>query len=432
MILVYTAETGPRLHYTLQEVLTRRLEAEFRITNSPEDLLAWPGAAINYSLNSSLPGVHIPPAGLLSAGATLLPGEPGHSSFPWPIPFGVDHQNLFDVFSSVFYLLSRMEEYPTFKGDRYGRFPASQSWAFRNNSLHLPLVEIWCGLLSESINRQWPGSVHIKRRYRLIPTVDIDNAYAYLHKSWNRQLASAAKDILRADFSNLKRRIGVLRGKIKDPYDTYDSIFQAHRERELQARYFVLCARPGRFDRNLPAETPAMRHLIQRLQTEGAVGLHPGFASNSDFNLLSEEKIRLENTLGSEIHSSRQHYLCLAFPETYRNLIRAGFREDYTMGYADEPGFRAGTCLPFHFYDLVAETASDLLIYPFAFMDATLHVYKGMNREQSLGTVNAIASEIQARQGICISLWHNETLGGIWNWQGWEDFYPEILDACLH
>lgn len=431
MILVYTDQPSPRLLFTLEEVISRRLEKSFRLTDSMEEFSAWTGPAINYSAIPSLRGVKITPAGLLSNGIRLLPDEPALSGYPWPVPFGPGKPDFFDVFSSVFFLLSRMEEYEPFTGDRYGRFPAKVSWAFRHNVLHLPLVELWSDALADVLNRNWPGCIEIKRKFQFIPSVDIDNAYAYQYKSWKRQLASSAKDVVRADFGNLKRRIQVLNGAMKDPYDTYDAIFKAHGDRNLRAIYFVLCARPGKFDRNLAPESPPMRKLLNLLDSEGDIGLHPGFASNSDFNLLREEKARLENMIGTEILRSRQHYLYLSFPKTYQNLVKAGFREDYTMGFADEPGFRAGTCLPFAFYDLSGETSSDLLIYPFAFMDATLHVYKGLDKEKSLEVVSSLASEIKARQGICISLWHNETLGGMWNWKGWEDFYPEILDACL-
>jgi len=430
MILIYTVERGTRLHFTLREVLFERMEASYRITNSQEEYLAWQGPSINYSCDTSLPGIHIPPSGLLQKGATLFPDEPVASRFPWPVPFNGKDSNFFDIFSSAFFLLSRMEEYASFEADTYGRYPASASWSYRNNALHLPLVDVWCLYLAELLNQHWPGCINLSRRYRFVPSVDIDNAYAYRHKPWKRQLASTVKDLLRADANNLSRRIAVLRGRRQDPYDTYDAIFRAHRERNLRANYFVLCARPTKFDRNLPTETPAMQQLIRQLQAEGKVGLHPGFASNSDYTLLLEEKNRLEHIIGGAVYASRQHYLCLSFPQTYRQLIKAGIREDYTMGFADEPGFRAGTSLPFRFYDLLSESESELRIHPFAFMDATLHIYKEMNRERSLEAVKAISSKIKETQGVCISLWHNETLGGIWNWQGWEDFYPEILDAC--
>ena len=62
---------------------------------------------------------------------------------------------------------------------------------------------------------------------------------------------------------------------------------------------------------------------------------------------------------------SRFHYIKMHFPESYRNLITAGINEDYSMGYPEEPGFRAGIARPFYFYDIVEEKKCGLKITTF-------------------------------------------------------------------
>jgi hypothetical protein len=57
-------------------------------------------------------------------------------------------------------------------------------------------------------------------------------------------------------------------------------------------------------------------------------------------------------------------------PGTFQQLINAGIREEYSMGYGSINGFRASVASPFHWYDLERDEQTDLMVYPFCLMDA--------------------------------------------------------------
>jgi hypothetical protein len=204
----------------------------------------------------------------------------------------------------------------------------------------------------------------------------------------------------------------------------------AHARCKERPIYFFLLADEGKYDRNLPYTNPAIRDLVKTTQKQYHVGIHPGMSSNQSLHTLEAEKKRLEQLTGQACTKSRQHYLYLRFPETYQRLINAGIQEDYSMGYASQVGFRAGTCLPFRFYDLEKEAVTELTVVPFAFMDATLHLYLGLNEQASLEKVQGLVNEIRRVNGLCMSLWHNETLGGMWHWEQWEQVYSKIVSIC--
>jgi hypothetical protein len=134
-------------------------------------------------------------------------------------------------------------------------------------------------------------------------------------------------------------------------YARYDKIF--HREQILPATYPRNC-----------------REIS---------GGNPSFLfSEREKNLITEIQ-RLETITGEKVKRSRQHFLKLTLPETYRRLIGAGIEEDFSMGYASHPGFRAGTCTPFFFYDLPREQPTTLKVVPFQMMDVMLRDYLQLN-----------------------------------------------------
>lgn len=131
----------------------------------------------------------------------------------------------------------------------------------------------------------------------------------------------------------------------------------------------------------------------------------------------------MKEITGKEITKSRQHYLRLSFPKTYRRLIKQGISEDYTMGYAARVGFRAGICTPFLFYDLKKDRVTNLKAYPFQVMDVTLKNYLSLSTEEAKKTIERLMLEVKNVGGAFISIWHNETLNERDGWAGYKEVF---------
>src|SRR5690606_6388446 len=144
-----------------------------------------------------------------------------------------------------------------------------------------------------------------------------------------------------------------------------------------------LMADYAKFDKNNPVTNLFFQEKIREVSKWAEIGIHPSYASNSNPEKLKIEIQRLEKISGKRIRKSRQHYIKLNFPETYQNLIANGIEEDYTMAYADETGFRAGTCTPFFWYDLSKEEKTELKIHPFCAMDVAMRNYMQLTIEES-------------------------------------------------
>lgn len=336
----------------------------------------------------------------------------------------------FDPFAASFFLLSRYEECLPHIRDNYDRFEAKESIAYQQDFLKKPVVNIWVKKIKELLIEKYPQLNFRQNSYQYISTIDIDNAYAYKRKGLLRTFGAFGKDIISFNMPQLKERIKVLLGRMQDPYDTYDYQFSLQQKYKFRPVYFFLLADYDVNDKNVPHHNRKFQALIKSIADRADVGIHPSFNSNKIADKIETEIDRLSDIVHREITKSRQHFLILHFPKTYRNLIDLDITDEYSMGYAQETGFRAGICTPFNYYDLDLETATKLKVHPFTVMDATLKYYMKFTPDQAIEHVKQMVQEVKAVDGTFISLWHNETLSEKDQWQGWRKVYEETIKAA--
>lgn len=429
MVLVYTHKITNRIRYTFSTLFTQILQAAVEFTDDQDHFISSNGPKINYSNAKIGDELFIRAHTLLfeiglkeqsiqffeyETTKGFFKIDDNHSCFP------------FDIFAASFYLLSRYEEYLPHKRDHHDRFMAHESIAFQNEVLAYPLVDMWTRQLAKQIKQAFPEFDPVERNYQFLPTIDIDNAYAYKNKGLLRTIGSLCRSGV-SNLFELKQKINVLTGKEKDPYDTYVYQFKVHQKYDITPIYFFLMGDYGLNDKNIPVSNQNFQSLVKSINDYYPVGIHPSYNSNRNVSLLKKEIDRLQNITHREIVKSRQHFLKLTLPDTYRNLIDHGITEDYSMGYAEEPGFRAGTCTPYYFYDIDTESKTTLQIYPFCMMEATFQYYKKLSIEEILVETENLINKVKEVKGTFISIWHNESLSNQDIWKGWRELYERII-----
>ncbi|MBQ8957254.1 MAG: polysaccharide deacetylase family protein [Bacteroidales bacterium] len=342
--------------------------------------------------------------------------------------YGNGHFLPFDVFAASFFLVSRYEEYLSQVRDHYGRFCAEFSWMFENGMLQKPLVNIWAKALGERLKSIYPEIVTIEKRFTFVPTYDIDAAWAFKHKGVYRTVGGFCKDLAAGDRNRIRERHQVLRGKRKDPFDSFDFQFDLQKRFKLKPIYFVLCGDYDNNDKNISIRKTAFQSLIKHLGDYADVGIHPSFSSYLDIQKLHTEIDRLSEVLHRPITKSRQHFLRMNLPRSYQKLIELDISDDYTMGFASQAGFRAGIADTFRFYDLENDMVTNLNVHPFALMDGTMRDYLNLDAEASFALAKHLVDEVKAVNGTFIYLTHNETLGGEQRWVGWPEMYRQLLE----
>ena len=180
-------------------------------------------------------------------------------------------------------------------------------------------------------------------------------------------------------------------------------------------------------DKNIHISSKKLQSLIKSISDHSKIGIHPSFASNENFDKLEKEVGRLSKVINREIWRSRQHFLKLRLPDTYRNLIELDITDDFTMGYASHYGFRAGLCSQFYFYDLDLEVETLLKIHPFAIMEGTLKYYMKIGPQNAMPHYKRLIDEVRMVDGEFISLWHNDSLNDSKLWKGWKAIFEEMI-----
>lgn len=431
-VLLFTNTITPRLQYIAAFVSDTFFNKELLITNDPSLYQRSEDFKINYSAERmAATELHIQPVDILFEKSII---QQTIECFDWQglkVFFRTGGDISFDIFAASFYLISRYEEYLPHAKDEFGRYAYINSLAFREHFLNLPLVNNWWHKLLLFISKKFSYSPqnNASKTFQFIPTYDVDIAYQFKAKGVIRTAGALIKEISKGNISAINERIDVLSGKKKDPFDTFEWLQALHQKHQVQPVYFFLVASKNRkYDKNNAIHSPAMKQLLKQQAARYTTGIHPSWQSNKNFDVLLKEIKWLHDITGKHISHSRQHYIKMTLPHTYRLLIDAGITQDYSMGYGSINGFRASVASPFYWYDLEKEKATSLKIYPFCYMDANAIFEQQLTAQQAAHELEQFYTTVKEVNGTFIAIFHNHFLTEQKDWLPWRNLYSAFLE----
>jgi len=425
-VLIYSNKTSERLQYIL-EFIAEQIGLTYTLTQDAQSFESSTAPKINYSESPFDNCLNIIPISLLFENDIHDQDIQMGSWDELPVFFKQSGEIPFDLFAATFYLLSRYEEYLAFNEDEFKRYPHKESLAFQNNFLNLPLIDLWLIKLKSTLETTFEGLKLKQKKFEYIPTYDIDIAYSYLHKGMARSTGGFISDLLKGDLKSIGNRKKVLSGQQMDPYDSYDFLDDGHSKYNLHPTYFFLVGEQGPLDKNLDPNQKEVASLIRSISSKYDIGIHPSYQSHEKKSL-RDEKETLEGICSKKIEKSRQHYIRFKLPETYRELIEIGIKEDFSMGYGSINGFRASTSNSFNWFDLSSNKKSDLRIQPFSFMECNSFFEQKQSVEETRNELKHYIDLTKKTKGTFCSIWHNFSLGSDPIWKGWKELYLESLE----
>ena len=308
-----------------------------------------------------------------------------------------------DIVYNTFFFASRAEETFNTERDEHNRFAARFSILGHNNRLLIPMLDEHARLLLKLLNMPLPapGFGHIYL------THDVDSLSQY------RSLRGAVGGLMRGEKEQVKE---ALKDIHHDPLYTFPwMIEQDRRVPDAETVYFIKHTAGKGYDYpqyNLHGKD--YKGLKQLLTDSGArLGVHSSYYGN-----VSPQLSAL-----SQWH--RSHYLrgSLTF---FKQLEDAGFTDDFTMGFADEAGFRLQTTRAIRFINPVSLRVTKLTLHPLTVMDCTLsnENYMNLSEDEAYFLCERLIAKVKMHHGDLCLLWHNS----IFAENGYHrSLYPKIL-----
>lgn len=298
----------------------------------------------------------------------------------------------------------------------------------------------------------WPD----KKPFAVCLTHDVDVVSLY---SLRQSLRKRKSQLLKGGnaFQKVKSFLGVgidlsrtgIHSGQKDPLHCYERWLKAEKKIGSHSTFFFW---PGLSAVTKPHHTDCayelydsvvfdnqrctVAEMIQEIDSRGwEIGLHPSWYSFDDVDELKRQKEFLEEALGNEVISIRQHRLHYDIRVTPRVHAAAGFKYDSTLGFNDNVGFRFGISYPWHLYDLKAEKELSIMELPLIVQDgAMLLESKGMRLDEytAFQYIVQITEAVEKVGGVLTLLWHpNHIVKEDW-WNLLKDSFGPLAHGNSH
>ena len=430
MLLVYTHKVTPRLRYIFKHICTRILGIQVDFTINVEEFIAHKSLKMSYTRqplgNEIFVRAHelLYEQGLSDVEINVQDWEQTKCFFPTNEKSSLPY----DIFAASFYLLCRYEEYLPHVKDEYGRFTATESLAFKSSFLKQPVVDIWAYKFKAVLQEHFKDFEFPIKTYRVQPVIDVPMAYYFKQKGLLRSIGGTLNDLIRLKLKRFYHRYLVMAGFKRDPYDTFKWIINKQKTSKFKFIVFFLIGDYSTYDKNINVNRKKFVSLIKSVADYCKVGLKASYFALSDLEILKKEKKKMESIVNYELEASRNSFSKINLPESYRNLIELEIKEDYTMGYLNQVGFRAGTCTPFLFYDLDYEIQTPLLIHSFHCIDyALLKINSFLDKKEE---IQRVIDQVKQVNGTFTPIFHNYSFSDQERWKGFRDLFTLILESA--
>lgn len=277
-----------------------------------------------------------------------------------------------DIISSIFFLLTRWEEVVITKRDKHNRFQAASSVLYPYKIHERPLVNEYIELLYNMLIHCGLSFKRKELKYEPILTHDIDhlkrkyNPTYILKQSWRNKSIKSLISLLPVNY-----------------YDFFDWTIKQYQKNGLNGYFFFMSENKNKIDSSYSVNDKLFKKTINKLiKNKQVIGFHPGYYTFKDKHEFNRQKQKLEKKINKKVLTGRQHFLRFSVPETWQIWNDAKMHIDFTAGYAETPGFRCGTTLPFHPFNVLTRKKLDIKEIPLLIMDTTVfhHNYSSLNK----------------------------------------------------
>ena len=312
-----------------------------------------------------------------------------------------------DLIYNTFFFISRAEEVINKQRDEHGRFAAAYSVLGEHNRLMVPTLDEYARLVMKAVGLPLPpsGFSHIYL------THDIDTIANYRH------LRGALGGLWRGEWRQVLRS---WRDIEYDPAYTFPWLVEQDSRVPLAEKiYFVKHSFGKGYDYpQYNHHSPDAHRLRKFLEwNKVTIGWHSSYYGVGSIEQRSKRR--------DELSIHRSHYLNCSI-ENMRKLVALGITDDYTMGFADQAGFRLQTSRAVLWIDPERMQLTELVLHPLIIMDVTLSSknYMALDQVEATYVCQQLIDKVRMHNGDLCLLWHNTSINQT---DYHKSLYPELL-----
>ena len=294
-----------------------------------------------------------------------------------------------DIVYSTFFFSSRAEEILNTQRDEHDRFAAKYSVLGQKSRMQIPRLDEYGRLVLKLLDLPLPepGFGHIYL------THDIDAISQY------RSLRGALGGMKRGEYRQVWNALMDIH---HDPLYTFPWLVeQDAKVKHADSIYFVKRTKGRGFDypqyRLWGRDFRRLKHFLRH--SDVYLGVHGSYYGTIP-------KIEYSKMY-------RAHYLRCSIEQLQR-LADAGYTDDFTMGFADQAGFRLQTCRAVRWINPITMQLTNLTLHPLIIMDTTLSSerYMGLTEDEAYFLCERLIDKVRLHHGDLCLLWHNSNLNG--------------------
>ena len=312
-----------------------------------------------------------------------------------------------DLIYNTFFFISRAEEVINKQRDAHGRFAAAYSVLGEHNRLMVPTLDEYARLVMKAMGLPLPpsGFAHIYL------THDIDTIAHYRH------LRGALGGLWRGEWRQVLR---AWRDMEDDPAYTFPWLVEQDKRVPLAEKiYFVKHSFGKGYDYpQYNHHSPDAHRLRKFLEwNKLTIGWHSSYYGVGSIEQRSKRR--------DELSVHRSHYLNCSIANM-RKLVELGVTDDYTMGFADQAGFRLQTSRAVLWIDPERMQLTELVLHPLIIMDVTLSSknYMALDQVEATYVCQQLIDKVRMHNGDLCLLWHNTSINQT---DYHKSLYPELL-----
>ena len=398
-LIIFSNVLTPRIKYIFNFIFKDILKAEVEFTSNSQHFLQSEQVKISYGDKALADELFFKSTALLFANKLEDIKLKAVQFGDYKVPFAVEDSALsFDVFAASFFIISRYEEY-LYQKNSTEEFKPSKSHQHKWGILDRPVIDEWALIIKSMVKKKYPNFKFHEKKFHHQPTINFHITPNLPDGLLNRTKFIFSSIFKRENnyFSSKFDRITGIGINNEEVLDQVNQIFTSKKTNPL---YFVDF--PA-----VPMDYIRVNGVSRNLNDKSVGLLRPCASDKQKTGEIKDSLLKLKKIHSNLIPLTSQQLEVLKFPTCYLNILNSGITADYSMGYSHLPGFRAGTCTAFNWYDLQLEKTTPLMVNPYCLTD---NILQHLTRDMATKMARQYIDAVKVVNGAFYSSWQLKSL----------------------